>query len=107
MDKKKIVKSVFLIFFLAFIISYVIEKSGYYEYNLQHRTVLTNEKMKQFEKDVEEGKDVTLESYIVSSSKDYTTALTKNTNTLSMGVNKMLKKGIESVFRVIGNFIKD
>ena len=107
MDKKKVAKLVFFIFFLAFIISYVIERSGYYEYNLQYRTVLTSESMKRFEKDISEGKDVTLEDYTVPTSKDYTTSLTKNTNKLSLGVNKVLKKGIESVFKVLGNFIKE
>ena len=46
MDKKKILKIVFIVLFLSFIIAYVIEKSGYYEYNLRNKTVLTKESMK-------------------------------------------------------------
>lgn len=107
MDKKKLIRGIFLIFFLVFIVSYIIEQSGYYEYNLSKRTVLTNEKMLQFEKDVLDGKDVTLEDYVVSSSKDYTSSLTKSTNKVSSEVNKVLKKGIEGVFRVLGNFVGD
>ena len=107
MDKKKIIKLFFFVFFIAFIISYVIERSGYYEYNLQNRTILTNESMKRFEKDIEEGKNVTLEDYAVPTSKDYTTRLTKSTNKVSIGVNKVLKKGIEGVFKVLGNFVKE
>ena len=38
MDKKKILKIVFIVLFLSFIIAYVIEKSGYYEYNLRNKT---------------------------------------------------------------------
>ena len=107
MAKKKIIKSLFFIFFLAFIVSYIIERSGYYEYNLQKRTILTNESMRRFEKDVSEGKDVTLEDYAVPTSKDYTTSLTRETNRVSVGVNKVLKKGIEGVFRLLGNFVKE
>ena len=107
MDKKKIVKSAFFIFFLAFLISYIIEKSGYYEYNLQNRTVLTNESMRKFENDVSEGKDVTLEDYAVPTSKDYSSFLTRRTNRISLGVNKILKKGIENVFRFIGGFVRE
>ena len=106
MDKKKFVKSIFFIFFLAFIVSYIIERSGYYEYNLQNRTVLTNESMKKFEKDVNEGKDVTLEDYAVPTSKDYRSSLTRKTNKVSVGVNKILKKGIENMFRILGSFVK-
>ena len=58
MDKKKILKIVFIVLFLSFIIAYVIEKSGYYEYNLRNKTVLTKESMEKFEKDVSEGRDV-------------------------------------------------
>ena len=65
MNKKKIIKSVFIIFFLAFIVSYIIERSGYYEYNLQNRMILTNESMKKFEKDISDGKDVTLENILL------------------------------------------
>ncbi len=107
MDKKKLVKSVFFIFFLAFLISYIIERSGFYEYNLEKRTSLTNESMRKFEKDISEGKDVTLEDYAVPTSKDYTSSLTRRTNKVSLGVNRVLKKGIENVFRVLGNFVKE
>ena len=68
-DKKKIIKNIFIIFLFAFVVSYIIEKSGYYEYNLEHRTVLTSESMKKFEKDVSEGKDVTIEEYTIPTLK--------------------------------------
>jgi exopolysaccharide biosynthesis protein len=66
MDKKKILKIVFIVLFLSFIIAYVIEKSGYYEYNLRNKTVLTKESMEKFEKDVSEGRDVSIEDYVVT-----------------------------------------
>ena len=52
MNKKKIFKIIFFSLFLDFVISYVIEKTGYYEYNLQNKMVMTNEVMKQFEQDI-------------------------------------------------------
>ena len=106
-DKKKIIKNIFIIFLFAFVVSYIIEKSGYYEYNLEHRTVLTSESMKKFEKDVSEGKDVTIEEYTSPTSKDYTTPLTKRTNKVSIGVNKILKKEIENVLKLLGDFVKE
>ena len=107
MAKKKIIKVVFIITFLSFIIAYVIEKSGYYEYNLRNKTVLTKESMEQFEKDVNDGKDVSIEDYVVNTSTDYTTKLTRNTNKISIKVNNILKKGIEGVFKVLGKFVYD
>ena len=107
MNKKKIFKIIFFSLFLAFVISYVIEKTGYYEYNLQNKMVMTNEAMKQFEQDIKEGKDVRREDYLVSTEKDYTSTLTKGTNKVSIKVNTLLKNGIEGMFRVFGSFVED
>ena len=106
-NKKKIFKIIFFSLFLAFVVSYVIEKTGYYEYNLQNKMVMTNEAMQQFEKDIKDGKDVRREDYLVSTEKDYTSTLTKGTNKVSIKVNSILKKGIEGVFKVIGSFVED
>ena len=105
--KKKIVKYVFITLFLSFVVSYVIEKSGYYEYNLQNKVIMTNEAIAQFEKDLAEGKDVRKEDYVVSTEKDYTSSLTRTTNKVSVKVNVLLKKGIEGVFRVVSTFVEE
>lgn len=107
MNKKKIFKVVFVILFVAFIISYAIEKTGYYEYNLQNKMIMTTEAMEKFEKDVSEGKDVRREDYLVSTDKDYSSSLTTGTNKVSMKVNNMLKKGIEGVFKVLSSFVEN
>ena len=109
MDKKKvkIAKYIFFSLFIAFIISYVIEKSGYYEYNLQNKVIMTNEAMAQFEKDLADGKDVTKEDYVVSTTKDYTSTLTRTTNKVSIKVNQFLKSGIEGVFKIVGTFVEE
>lgn len=107
MNKKKIAKNIFILLFLAFVISYAIEKAGYYEYNLQNKTIMTNESIAKFEKDLSEGKDVTMEDYIVTTEKDYTSSLTRTTNKVSVKVNKLLKKGIEGVFEIIGTFVEE
>lgn len=104
--KKKIVKYMLITVFLAFIVSYVIEMSGYYEYNLQNKTIMTNEAMAQFEKDIAEGKDVTLEDYVVTTREDYTSNLTRTTNKVSVKVNKFLKKGIEGMFKMVGTLVE-
>lgn len=105
--KKKIFKGLFIMLFLAFVIGYIIEETGYYEYNLQNKMVMTNESMAKFEEDLKEGKDVMLEDYVVNTEKDYTSSLTRSTNTISVKVNDVLKRGIESVFKVLGKFVEE
>lgn len=107
MDKKKVFKILFICLFLSFVVSYVIEKTGYYEYNLQNKTIMTNEAMARFEKDVAEGKDVREEDYVVSTEKDYTSTITRTTNKVSIKVNQVLKKGIEGIFKIIGTFVEE
>ena len=105
--KVKIAKGIFISLFIAFIISYVIEKSGYYEYNLQNKVIMTNEAMAKFEKDLADGKDVSKEDYVVSTTKDYTSTLTRTTNKVSIKVNQFLKSGIEGVFKIVGTFVEE
>lgn len=107
MDKKKIAKGVFATLFFAFLVSYIIEKSGYYEYNLQNKTIMTNEAISRFEKDVLDGKDVRREDYVVTTEVDYTSNLSRTTNKVSIKVNKLLKKGIEGVFKVVSSFVEE
>jgi len=107
MDNKKILKYIFIILFSSFVICYVIEESGYYEYKLKNKTVLTNESIAKFEKDLEEGKDVTLEDYLVETELDYTSALTRGTNKVSLKVNKILKRVVEGIFQVLSSFVEE
>ncbi len=107
MSKKKIFKLVFMALSISFIIAYTIEETGFYEYNLQNKMVMTSEAMTKFENDLKAGKDVRKEDYLVSTEKDYTSSLTKGTNKVSVKVNKILKSGIESIFKVIGSFVEE
>lgn len=107
MNKNKILKITFIIIFITFIISYIIQKSGYLEYNLRNKTILTTESMKQFEEDINNGLDVTIEDYVVNTNIDYTTKLTRNTNKISIKINKILKNGIENIFKILGKLVYD
>ena len=110
-DKKKlgnkICSKIFMALFIAFLALYLSEKTGYYEYNLQNKMIMTTEAIEKFEKDVSEGKDVRREDYLVSTDKDYSSSLTRGTNKVSMKVNNMLKKGIEGVFKVLSSFVEN
>ena len=56
--KNSYLKFIIMIILLVFICSYYVSNSGYYEYHMQERTILTNEKIKEFERDVEKNKDI-------------------------------------------------
>lgn len=103
----KIAKLFLLLICFSFVVSYIIYETGYYEYKLQNRTVLTKEQMEQFEKDVEEGKDVTLNDYLVETEVDYSNKLTDTTVKISSKVNSYFKKGIELVFKQVNRLVQE
>ena len=106
-NKKKIVKILLVLIFFVFVVSYIVEELGYYEYTLQNKMVMTNESIAKFEKDLKDGKNVILEDYIVDTHKDYTSTLTKGTIKISTKINSVLKEGIEGVFKVLGSFVEE
>ena len=107
MNKKKIFKFVLFTLILSFIISYIIEESGYYEYQLQNKTKLTEESIKQFEQDVKDNKNIDINNYVVNTNINYTNKFTKATNKLSININKYLKKAIEGFFNIINKFVEN
>ena len=107
MSKKTLFKLLSITAFLAFLITYVIGMSGYYEYELSNKIVLTEEKMKEFEDDVKNNKDIDLNDYVVNTHQDYTNKFTKTVTSASLTLNKYLKKSIESVFKIINSLVEE
>lgn len=107
MNKKFLIKAIFGIFFVAFVISYVIGESGYYEYELANKKYLTEEEMKKFEEDVRNGENIDLKDYTVETRKDYTNKFTDVVTNTSLTINEYLKKTIESVFGLLNKMIEE
>ena len=61
---KKLIKLISIVIIIIFIASYMIAESGYYEYTMQRRTIITNEKIKEFEEDVKNNKEIDLKNYL-------------------------------------------
>lgn len=106
MKYKSLVKFFCIIILFIFLCSYFIEKSGYYEYNLQAKKNLTEEQMRQFEEDVRNGKDIDLDSYLRSTTVDYSNKLTRTTSEASIRLNNYLKNIIANTFNMLGKFVQ-
>lgn len=111
MDKKKkrnkVARYTFFFLFLCFIVSYAICESGYYEYELANKKILTEEQIKKFEEDVANGKDIDIEEYIIETHTDYTNKFTDATTKVATSINKYLKECIESIFGLVSNFVEE
>ena len=107
MNKNSFFKFIFIVVFIVFVIAYVIGVSGYYEYDLANKKVLTEEKIKEFEKDVENNENIDLKDYAVDTHRDYTNKFTKSVTYVSLGLNKYLKKTIEKAFNLVSKMVED
>ena len=107
-DKKnKIYKFIFMVFFISFIVVYFSELTGYYEYQNHKKSTLTEEKIKQFEKDVAEGKEVDINNYVVVEEKNYNNGLSKLTSKLSDGISNLVESGVENTFKFLSNLVEE
>jgi len=71
MTKNKTVNLIIIIIVFIFLCSYFVSYSGYYEYQLQERTILTNEKIKEFENDIKNNENIDIKEYLDNEEIDY------------------------------------
>ena len=107
MKKEKVPKFVLFILFLGFLMLYMADNLGYYDYQQHKKAILTEEKIKEFEEDIKNGKEVDKASYLEDTLKDYRNPLTKTCTNISDNISKYVKKGVESMFGIIGKLVGD
>ncbi len=101
-----IVKFIFGALFVAFLIIYYGGLNTYYESKLHEKRLFTEEKIKQFEKDVEDGLDVRIENYLDNSKNNYHNKLSDAGYFLSNLIGNGVKKGVEKTFHMIAKVIE-
>lgn len=106
-NKKRIFKFIFSVFFLSFLVIYVSELTGYYEYQNYKKTALTAEQIRQFEEDVKNGKEIDLNNYIVEENKNYNNTLSKLASKLSDGISNIVKSGVDNTFKFLSKVVEE
>jgi archaellum component FlaF (FlaF/FlaG flagellin family) len=96
---------VLLILFIIFLCIFISSISGYYEYSNNKKTVFTEDKIKQFEKDVAEGKNVNINDYLKTESKDYTNNITNMGDGVSEFINDSVNFVLKGGFKIIEKMI--
>ena len=96
-----------MIILIIYISSYYVSNSGYYEYHMQERTILTNEKIKEFEEDIKNNKDIDVKNYLEDSEREYTNKLTNLVYGVSNGGTIITRKLIKKVFKKLRYLVED
>ncbi len=89
----KYFKIIMITLFIAFLALYVSQSAGYYEFQQHKKMVLTEEKIKQFEQDIKDGKKIDIDNYLESVSKNYNNRLSSS----GLRVSKTIDKGFNLV----------
>ncbi len=104
MDKKKKPNKGLVILGLLFAMYLLVlysKSNGYYEYKEYKKSQITNEAMKRFEEDIKNGKDLNINNYIDTSTKDYSNGISK----ISAKIGEESKKVVISFFKKIGKVL--
>lgn len=107
MKKKKNTKVFWFILICLFVVYiglYISNETGYYESKMNNKVKLTNEAIQKFEKDIADGKDVTMEDYLVRESYDYSNKASKAGLKFSNFTESFMSDGISQIFKVLGKF---
>ena len=86
---------------------YYVACSGYYEYHVQEKTILTNQKIKEFEEDIKNNKEVDIKDYLVNEEVDYTNRFTRLMYGISDNGNKLARKIIKGLFKKLSYLVGD
>ena len=106
MDKKhektfnKIMSKFLFFSFLMFAVLYIYKSSGYYDFYNYKKTSLTNEQIKEFEKDIKNGKNIKIKDYVDEKSLNYDN-LASN---LGYGISEQIRNIITNGFNYTSEF---
>lgn len=103
----KFIKLIVLSMLIIFLVMFFSSSGGYYEYELNKRSTLTQEAIDRFEQDVKEGKEVDVNEYLVEDKKDYSNKFSKAGLDLSKKIGQLFSEGVKLIFNSVGNFVNE
>ena len=95
---------ILLFLFIIYFSLYMMDSLGYY--NIASKNViLTEEKIKEFENDVMNGKEIDIKEY-TKDNTNYKNVYSNFGYMISMGIDKVLNSGLKEIGEFLGKFLK-
>lgn len=101
-----IFRRITLLLFVVFLINYYQVESGNYKNAAHQKSILTEEKIREFEADVKNGKYVDLKDYTEDYYVDTSTPITDIGYSIGCGVDNFINNKVVKFFSYIGSFFK-
>ena len=96
--KNKIVLILVLSVFTFYAVLLIAQKEGYYKSKNEKVKTLTESQIREFEKDVHEGKSIDVRKYIMYDNKDYSNNLSSNIYNISLKLESFFDTSIKFIF---------
>lgn len=104
--KTKLIKGIFFLFLLSFIVLLVLEETGYYKTRTSKAKTLTEEQIKIFEQDIKAGKEIDINDYVINR-VDYTSDLSNNIYKISLKLERGLDSVIKFIFKKVNEMVEE
>ena len=98
--RKNILLKLLITIFIIYLGLLIACESGYYEKKINHNVIFTSEAIEQFEKDVAEGKNVDVNTYLKTDNRNYANAFTNAGEKVSDTMRKILTDGVSNTINI-------
>ncbi len=106
MNIKTTIKTMIIILIIIFLTLYITTASSYQEIENRKQFILTEESIKQFELDIEQGKEIVASNYL-KQQKSYDNKISSLALKLSNLIERTYKKGINKLFKKLSNLVEE
>ena len=105
MTKTNLARLIVLILVFLFFVLYFMQASGYNEYTRNRENMLTEEQIKEYEEDIEAGKDVTIKDYLNKDKVNYDNKVSDIGLNLSELIGDIFNKGMNVFFEMLNEAV--
>ena len=105
MTKTNLARLIVLILVFLFFVLYFMQASGYNEYARNRENMLTEEQIKEYEEDIERGKDVTIKDYLNKDKVNYDNKVSELGLDLSELIGDIFNKGMNTFFEMLNEAV--
>ena len=91
---------VLIVLFAIYSVLYILNETGYYEKSVRNRTIITEQKRLEFEKDIADGKVVDIIDYLPEK-EDYGNKITRCANFLANKLGEVVEYNLEDLYKLL------
>ena len=106
MNIKQLIKTLVIILIITFMTLYITTATSHQEIENKKQFILTEESIKQFEKDLSEGKEIIASNYL-KKEKSYNNKISNLALKLSNLIESTYKKGINKLFKKLSSIVEE